>query len=44
MTDKIRIGISRFGRIGLTILHAAMKRGDIEFAAFNDLLPVDHLA
>ena len=44
MTDKIRVGINGFGRIGRTILRAAMKREDIEIVAINDLLQVDHLA
>ncbi|KJF72063.1 type I glyceraldehyde-3-phosphate dehydrogenase [Agrobacterium arsenijevicii] len=44
MTDKIRIGINGFGRIGRTVLRAAMARDDIEIVAINDLLPIDHLA
>ena len=44
MTDKIRIGINGFGRIGRTVLRAAMERNDIEIVAINDLLPTDHLA
>lgn len=44
MTDKIRIGINGFGRIGRTVLRAAMMRDDIEIVAINDLLPTDHLA
>lgn len=44
MTHKIRVGINGFGRIGRTILRAAMKREDIEIVAINDLLQVDHLA
>ncbi|MBM1173473.1 type I glyceraldehyde-3-phosphate dehydrogenase [Microvirga arabica] len=44
MTDKIRIGINGFGRIGRTVLRAAMGRDDIEIVAVNDLLPTDHLA
>jgi glyceraldehyde 3-phosphate dehydrogenase len=44
MTDKIRIGINGFGRIGRTVLRAAMGRGDVEIVAINDLLPTDHLA
>lgn len=44
MTDKIRIGINGFGRIGRTVLRAATARGDVEIVAINDLLPIDHLA
>lgn len=44
MTDKIRIGINGFGRIGRTVLRAAMERNDVEIVAINDLLPTDHLA
>ncbi|WP_349960507.1 type I glyceraldehyde-3-phosphate dehydrogenase [Rhizobium sp. ZPR3] len=44
MTDKIRVGINGFGRIGRTVLRAAMVRDDIEIVAINDLLPIDHLA
>lgn len=44
MTDKIRIGINGFGRIGRTVLRAAMTRDDVEIVAINDLLPTDHLA
>ncbi len=44
MTDKIRIGINGFGRIGRTVLRAAMARDDVEVVAINDLLPIDHLA
>ncbi|WP_439898550.1 glyceraldehyde 3-phosphate dehydrogenase NAD-binding domain-containing protein, partial [Klebsiella pneumoniae] len=44
MTDKIRIGINGFGRIGRTVLRAAMARNDVEIVAINDLLPTDHLA
>ena len=44
MTDKIRIGINGFGRIGRTVLRAAMARDDIEIVAINDLLPTNHLA
>ncbi len=33
----IRIGINGFGRIGRTVLRAALKRSDIEIAAINDL-------
>ena len=44
MTDKIRVGINGFGRIGRTVLRAAMVRDDVEIVAINDLLPIDHLA
>jgi glyceraldehyde 3-phosphate dehydrogenase len=44
MTDKIRVGINGFGRIGRTVLRAAMVRDDVEIVPINDLLPIDHLA
>ena len=44
MADRIRIGINGFGRIGRTVLRAAMARDDLEIVAINDLLPIDHLA
>jgi len=36
MTDKIRIGINGFGRIGRTFLRAAMTRDDVEIVAIED--------
>ena len=44
MTDKLRIGINGFGRIGRMVFRAAMARDDVEIVAINDLLPADHLA
>jgi len=44
MTDKLRIGINGFGRIGRMVFRAAMARNDVEIVAINDLLPADHLA
>jgi len=44
MTDKIRIGINGFGRIGRMVFRAARARDDLEVVAVNDLLPIDHLA
>lgn len=43
-SEKTRIGISGFGRIGRMVLRAAASRTDLEVVAINDLLPVDHLA
>lgn len=40
----IRIGINGFGRIGRMVFRAAAKRDDIEVAAVNDVLALDHLA
>lgn len=40
----IKIGINGFGRIGRTVLRAAMKRDDVEIVAVNDLLELPHLA
>ena len=39
-----RIGINGFGRIGRTVLRAAMARNDVEVVAVNDLLELPHLA
>jgi len=39
-----RIGINGFGRIGRTVLRAAMARDDVEVVAVNDLLELPHLA
>jgi glyceraldehyde 3-phosphate dehydrogenase len=36
MTDHIRIGINGFGRIGRTILGAAITRDDVEIVANED--------
>jgi len=40
----ITMGINGFGRIGRMVFRAAARRADIEIAAVNDLLGVDHLA
>ena len=40
----IKIGINGFGRIGRMVLRAAMKRGDVQIVAVNDLLDLPHLA
>jgi glyceraldehyde 3-phosphate dehydrogenase len=39
----LRIGINGFGRIGRTVLRAAMERDDVEVVAVNDLLEPEHL-
>jgi glyceraldehyde 3-phosphate dehydrogenase len=40
----IKIGINGFGRIGRMVFRAAMKRGDVQIVAVNDLLDLPHLA
>ncbi len=40
----VRVGINGFGRIGMMVAKAAMKRGDIEVVAANDLMPFESLA
>ena len=40
----IKIGINGFGRIGRMVFRAAAGRTDVEIAAVNDVLAVDHLA
>ncbi|MBX6765305.1 MAG: type I glyceraldehyde-3-phosphate dehydrogenase, partial [Rubrobacteraceae bacterium] len=40
----VRIGINGFGRIGMMVAKAAMKRGDLEVVAANDLMPFESLA
>ena len=40
----VRVGVNGFGRIGMLFTKAAMKRGDIEVLAVNDLVPFESLA
>lgn len=40
----IKIGINGFGRIGRLAFRSAIKRGNIQVVAINDLLEVDYLA
>jgi glyceraldehyde 3-phosphate dehydrogenase len=40
----IKIGINGFGRIGRMVFRAAAGRKDMEVAAVNDVLALDHLA
>jgi glyceraldehyde 3-phosphate dehydrogenase len=40
----IKIGINGFGRIGRTVLRAALERQDVEIVAVNDLLEPPQLA
>jgi glyceraldehyde 3-phosphate dehydrogenase len=40
----IKLGINGFGRIGRMVFRAAAGREDVEIAAVNDVLAVDHLA
>lgn len=39
-----RIGINGFGRIGRSILRAALEKDDVEIVAINDLAPCDTMA
>ena len=40
----IRIGINGFGRIGRLVYREAVRRGDFEVVAINDLVPAHNLA
>ena len=40
----IRIGINGFGRIGRLVYREAVRRGDFEVVAVNDLVPAENLA
>ncbi len=40
----VRVGINGFGRIGMLVAKAAMRRGDVEIVAVNDLAPMEGLA
>ena len=40
----LRIGINGFGRIGRLVYRNAIRRGDIEIVAVNDLVPAPNLA
>ena len=40
----IRIGINGFGRIGRLVYREAVRRGNFEVVAINDLVPADNLA
>ena len=44
MSDKKRIAINGFGRIGRLVLRSALERPDVEIAAVNDLLTADYMA
>lgn len=41
---KVKLGINGFGRIGRIVFRETMNRDNVEVAAINDLLEVDHLA
>ena len=43
-SDKIRVAINGFGRIGRLVLRAGEARGDMEFVAVNDLLEAEDMA
>ena len=40
----IRIGINGFGRIGRLAYREAVRRGNFEVVAVNDLVPAENLA
>jgi glyceraldehyde 3-phosphate dehydrogenase len=42
--DMVKLGINGFGRIGRTVLRAALQRNDVEVVAINDLTDVKTLA
>ena len=42
--SNLKIGINGFGRIGRLVFRTAVKRGDVNVVAINDLLDVEHLA
>lgn len=42
--SKIKIGINGFGRIGRIVFRETYNRDNVEVAAINDLLEVEHLA
>ena len=44
MTDRTRVGINGFGRIGRAILRVVAERSDLEVVAINDLFPTKALA
>ncbi len=46
MSNKVKVAINGFGRIGRLVLRAALesKREDIEFVAVNDLMPAEESA
>ena len=44
MTDRTRVGINGFGRIGRAILRVVAERPDLEVVAINDLFPTKALA
>ena len=41
--EKIRLGISGFGRIGRLVLRAAMSRDDMDVVAINSTIDVDYM-
>ncbi|PHS54660.1 MAG: type I glyceraldehyde-3-phosphate dehydrogenase [Lutibacter sp.] len=43
-TNKIKVGINGFGRIGRLAFRSAVNRANVEIVAINDLLEIDHLA
>lgn len=44
MTQKLKVGINGFGRIGRLVLRAGINNPNIEFVGINDLVPPDNLA
>ncbi|MBL4938807.1 MAG: aldehyde dehydrogenase, partial [Lutibacter sp.] len=43
-SNKIRVGINGFGRIGRLAFRSVINRSNVEIVGINDLLEVDHLA
>ena len=43
-SEKIRVAINGFGRIGRLALRAGLARGDMEFVGINDLLGAEDMA
>lgn len=42
--SKIKVGINGFGRIGRFVFRQAVKKGNIQIVAINDLIDVDYMA
>jgi glyceraldehyde 3-phosphate dehydrogenase len=44
MSEKIKVGINGFGRIGRLVFRAGLERENIQFVGINDLLTPDYMA
>ncbi len=44
MSNKLKLGINGFGRIGRIVFRATLERENVEVVAINDLVDVDQLA